>query len=186
MASTDQLKAVVGVLGNLVRSAYLKRALAQVDADPHLNFWRVMHGNLLDMAVIEWCKLFGSDDAERQKLHWKNVFDDHEAFRSGLLAHLGIDRAALDAYWKQMKNYRDQHAAHADFEKRDVTHYPVLDHAIASACYYYAHVIVELRRQGVRLYPDDLKPYGEAFLAQATEIAAIAVAATADIPEMVH
>lgn len=186
MASTAQLIAIVGVLGNLVRSAYIKRALVYVDADPRLNFWRVIHGNLLDMSVIEWCKLFGSDDAEHQQLHWKNVFPDHEAFRTGLLSALGIDRKTWDAYWRQMKDYRDHFAAHMDFDKRDVSHFPVLDHAIASACYYYTAVIAELRQRGVQRFPDDLRLYGEAFSTQTVEVASKAVAATADIPERVY
>ena len=29
--------------------------------EPRLNFWRVTYGNFTDMAVIDWCKPFGSD-----------------------------------------------------------------------------------------------------------------------------
>jgi hypothetical protein len=35
---------------------------------PSLNFWRLIYGNLLDVAVLEWCKVFGSD-AEPTLLH---------------------------------------------------------------------------------------------------------------------
>ena len=85
-----------------------------------------------------------------------------------------------------MKNWRDQHAPHRDFQKRDVTRYSVFDLAIASACYYYAQVIAELRKRGIGRYPDDLRAYGDAFLKQSTAIAKRAVAATADIPEKVN
>jgi hypothetical protein len=43
-----------------------------------LNFWRLIYGNLMDMAVIEWCKLFGSDSEEHQPAHWKNIIPEAE------------------------------------------------------------------------------------------------------------
>ena len=54
----------------LVRSAAIKRALTAVDAKPRLNFWRLIYGNQLDVAVLEWCKIFGSDG---EATHWKGV-----------------------------------------------------------------------------------------------------------------
>jgi len=183
MATENQLTAAINVLANVVRSAYLKRALTQTDPDPHLNFWRVIHGNLLDMAVIDWCKLFGSDDEQHQQVHWKNVFDDHDRFRSGLFQYLGITETKWRDYWTQMKTYRDQQAAHLDFSNRDVTHYPVLDLAIASSCYYYARGVAEFAHLGIIQHPADLRGYGTDFLAQAVKIAAEAVAATRAMQE---
>jgi hypothetical protein len=67
-----QLVEAAQVLGILVWNILLKRALHTADRNPRLNFWRVQYGNLMDMAVIDWCKLFGSDDVEhpgsRQRL----------------------------------------------------------------------------------------------------------------------
>ena len=54
-----------------MRTIQLRRTLHAVWADPPLNFWRVIYGNLTDMAVLEWCKLFGSDDDQNQPIHWK-------------------------------------------------------------------------------------------------------------------
>ena len=67
-------------LTNLVRNIHLRRQLSAVRADPHLVFWRLIYGDLSDIVVLEWCKLFGSDDDERQPLHWKNVIPDHPNF----------------------------------------------------------------------------------------------------------
>ena len=61
-----QLINVVEILEALIRNIALKQALHRVDNDPHLNFWRLIYGNQMDVPVLEWCKLFGSDDAERQ------------------------------------------------------------------------------------------------------------------------
>jgi hypothetical protein len=186
MASLDQLTAAINVLGNLVRSVHLKRVLAGLDPDPSLNFWRVMHGTLLDIAVLEWCKLFGSDDEEHQQTHWKNVVSDVDAFRAELLGQLGIDAKRWEAYWKEMKNYRDQHVAHRDFSKSDVYHYPTFDLALESSRIYYRYVIAELRKAKINRYPDDLGSYGDAFAAQAKVIGEKAIAATRGIEERVY
>lgn len=178
MADQVQLIEVVNLLGSLTRSAHLKRVLSALDPDPALNFWRVMHGNLLDITVLEWCKLFGSDHEEHQKTHWKNVVANQDAFRSELLGELGVDMKAWQAYWLEMKNYRDQHVAHRDFAKSDVTHFPKLDLALQSSAVYYRYVISELRKLGVARYPDDLRAYGEAFADQARTIAGKALEAT--------
>jgi hypothetical protein len=148
--TTAQLTDAINTLANLVRCAYLKRALANIEPRPRLNFWRVIYGNLLDTTVMEWCKLFGSDDEGRQHVHWKNLFKDQkDDFRAGLLRHVRASRRQWDDYWKQMKTYRDKFAAHLDPDRREVTHYPELELAIASSGYYYSKIITELRRRGV-------------------------------------
>jgi hypothetical protein len=41
---------------------------------PHASFWRQVNGNFLDMAVLDWCKLFGDPkETPRKRLakhHW--------------------------------------------------------------------------------------------------------------------
>jgi hypothetical protein len=61
------------ILATIVRNVHLRRELVKVCAEPKLNFWRVMYGNLTDTAALEWCKLFGSDDSETQPVHWKSL-----------------------------------------------------------------------------------------------------------------
>jgi len=181
-AVTDEhLKGAVTILANLVRSAHLKRALTRADPAPSLNFWRVIYGNLLDMTVLEWCKLFGSDNEDHQQVHWKNMFHDESAFRDGLYRHLGISSDDFFAYWKELKTYRDTAAAHLDLAKPLVPFYPKLDHAIASSYYYYAQLLPALRNRGMTQYPDDLQAYAEAFLAQTVDIASKAMMATKNI-----
>lgn len=187
MAEPDPLVVAVNIIANVVRSVHLKRALSEIDPEPRLNFWRGIYGNLLDIAVIDWCKLFGSDDEEHQKTHWKNVIagPEHASFRQELYHALATDKDGCAAYWKEMKDYRDRHAVHRDFKKNDITHYPVLDGALASCRVYYRHVIVKLRANGVNRYPEDLDAYGEAFADQAREIARAALAATNAFEERV-
>ena len=85
-------------LTNLVRNIHLRRQLSAVRADPHLVFWRLIYGDLSDIVVLEWCKLFGSDDDERQPLHWKNVIPDPSKFRNDLFAELQIYESKWRSY----------------------------------------------------------------------------------------
>jgi hypothetical protein len=186
LISTAQLVDVIIILTNLVRSIYLKRALAKIEPKPRLNFWRVIFGNLLDMSVIEWCKLFGSDGEERQHVHWKNVFKNNHAFRTGLLSHSAVSREEWDDYWMHMKAYRDKFAAHFDCDRSSVSHYPQLELALTSTCYYYSAIVAELRTRGETRYPDNLEVYGERFYKQAVEIAADALAATGSHEERIY
>jgi hypothetical protein len=86
------------ILAAIVRNVHLRRELSKVSAEPALNFWRLIYGNLTDMAVLEWCKLFGSDDSERQPVHWKSIAEDQEHFREDMLKSIGVSREARNQY----------------------------------------------------------------------------------------
>lgn len=85
-----------------------------------------------------------------------------------------------------MKAYHNQHVAHLDFNRRDVTHYPDLGSALSSAVYYYSRLIQELRALGDTRFPDDLGAYYDAFQTQAVEIAQSATASTREFTERVR
>ena len=181
MATNDEIVAHIGRLGVVVRSAHLKRSLTEINPTPSLNFWRLIYGNLLDVAVLEWCKVFGSD---AEPTHWKRVVSDHERFRTGLLSALGIDQGRWVEYWNHMKTYRDTQVAH-HWNAPPLTHYPDLTLALESSYFYYDYLICELRRLGDRRFPDDVRDYCTRFAAQATEIARQALSATAGFSEQV-
>jgi hypothetical protein len=181
MATKSEILAHIRRVRNVVCCAQLKRSLRSVDPNPTLNFWRLIYGNLLDVAVLEWCKIFGTDT---EPTHWKKVVADHDAFRSALLTALKIDQASWAAYREKMKSYRDTQIAHQSDDYR-VTHYPILDVALESCYFYYSYLIRELRRLGETNLPDDLRDYSVRFAAQAKEIAEIALASTGKIKERV-
>jgi hypothetical protein len=174
------------VLVSLVRTIQLRRTLHAVWADPPLNFWRVIYGNLTDMAVLEWCKLFGSDDDQNQPIHWKNIAPDPEAFKKAMLASLGIYESKWRSYWTEMKRYRDQSVAHHDERRRDIKRFPTFDLALESAYFYYEFVLTELRKIGIDQQPRDLRRYGKDFADQCHEIAAAAADATRSFRESVY
>lgn len=170
-------------LVHISRSALMKRALTAVDPDPHLNFWRLIHGNQLDIAVLEWCKVFGSDS---EATHWKKIVPvaEHGNFRNDLLASLALTPASWTSYWKEMKEYRDNLAAHHN-ELNKIENYPVLDIALKSSFFYYRYLIKELRRLGDTRFPDDLETYSSRFEEQVRDVASRAISATAEMKERV-
>jgi hypothetical protein len=143
----------------------------------------LIYGNQLDVPVLEWCKLFGSDDAEKQLTHWKNVATDKDAFKAGLLTALGIDGATFDAYWQEMKKYRDTNVAHHDPRREHIRFYPKLDLALDSACYYFDYVRDELLTFRIDQQPNDIRKYSHDFEENCVEVATVAIKATAHLHE---
>jgi hypothetical protein len=92
MSADEPLNHAVMIVAAIVWNIHLKRGLHDADPEPRLNFWRVIYGNCLDVVVIDWCKLFGSDNETKQQMHWKNIVPEaeHDGFRAGLLAATGL------------------------------------------------------------------------------------------------
>jgi hypothetical protein len=175
------------ILATIVRNVHLRRELVKVCAEPKLNFWRVMYGNLTDTAALEWCKLFGSDDSETQPVHWKSIVQNHEQFREDLLKALEISRADWDAYWLEMKIYRDQAVAHFDPRQNvSIARYPSFDLALKSSYFYYTYLRAELVKLGEGLLPEDLEQYALQFAKKCGEVAAVALNATKHISETAY
>jgi hypothetical protein len=75
---------------------------------------RTINSNFIDMAVLEWAKLFV--DA-RGRHYWQRFVRPTEArtaFRTGLLASIGLDVPAWEQYHADVRVYRDHFIAHLD------------------------------------------------------------------------
>jgi hypothetical protein len=75
-----------------------------------IDFWKGINGNCLDIAVLEWCKLFAD---RRDPHHWLNIIKDIDTFRYGLFGLVGGEEY-FDAYINKVKIYRDKFVAHLD------------------------------------------------------------------------
>ena len=180
------LREAAEVLVNLVRNIHLRRELSAVCPNPHLVFWRLIYGDLSDIVVLEWCKLFGSDDDEHQPLHWKNVVPDQLKFRHDLFSRLKIYDSKWHSYWDEMKRYRDQSVAHHDLRSLEIKNYPKFDLALEAAYFYYDFIVAELRKIGIDQQPSDLRKYSKAFAAQSRDIASAAMRATDTFKDKVY
>jgi hypothetical protein len=187
MDRRQAIMVAINILATIVRNVLLRRELVKVCDNPQLNFWRVMYGNLTDTATLDWCKLFGSDDSEKQAVHWKSIVQDHEQFRKEMLKVSAISRADWDAYWLEMKTYRDHAVAHYDPRQNvSIARYPAFDLALKSSYFYYTYLRAELSKLGEGLLPESLEEYGQRFAKKAGEVAAVALDATRSIKETAY
>lgn len=179
MQQLPQVNMHIQIVWSSVRLVLLQRVLYELLPNSRVDLWRAMQGASLDYGLIEWCKVFGnrSDDT-----HWTKLVpnDQHDAFRSGLLAAVGKNAEEWDAYHAEMKDYRDQLAAHHDLEARP-THYPTFDAALEAAFYYYGTFLLPTWKADHpedNRYPDDLKAYAADYREQLLKVAKVAAEAT--------
>ena len=138
------------------------------------NFWTATANGHLDIAVIEWCKLFGVND---NATHWKKNVDDKKAFRKELLAYLKKSRKEWDAYWASVVDYRNKEVAHFDpgFSPRQV---PWLDTAYEAMKFAYEYF--QYPKSGL---PPNLEDYENKYRPVAKEIIQSAISQTAKIKD---
>jgi hypothetical protein len=100
---------------------------------PHTDkdFWVNATGNFIDIAVMEWCKLFAEWDSP---YHYRKVAAVRKDFREAMLKRLGKSQAEWDAYVSGVKIYRDKYIAHWE-EKPPKLTVPALDLARDSAIF---------------------------------------------------
>lgn len=180
-SAMDRKKAIlkaVDILAAVVRNIHLRRALSDVCAQPELIFWRIIYGNCTDTAVLEWCKLFGNDDKDKQPVHWKSLSSDHDQFRKEMFSELNISKDKWQDCWEEMKRYRNRAVAHFDPLQVEILNYPKFDLALKSAEFYYLYLRGELATLGEGLLPENLADYGDAFAKQSNAIAEVALHAT--------
>ncbi len=113
-------------------------------------------GNFLDMAVIEWCKLFGD---RKGKHYWKKVVSS-QIFEVEMLAHLNRSDHQFEDYIKEMREYRDKFLSHLDDQL--VMNIPRLDLAMAGVKFYYEYLVhQEASANDLTGLPTDLTAYFE-------------------------
>ena len=72
---------------------------------PDTNFWRTVTANNIDMAVIEWCKLFVDG---KGKHYWRTVVSDPDTFLDNAFAAIGCSSCHFDEVEGQMAEYRNK------------------------------------------------------------------------------
>jgi hypothetical protein len=80
---------------------------------PETDYWNSIHDNCVDKALLEWCKLFGS---ERENYHWKKIITDLDTFECELLRNANTSADEFASYTSQMKRLRDKFVVHLDYE----------------------------------------------------------------------
>jgi hypothetical protein len=95
------------------------------------DFWVNATGNFIDVAVMEWCKLFAEWDGP---YHYRKIVPIRKDFREAMLKRLAKSQTEWDEYVSDVKTYRDKYIAHWE-EKPPQLIVPVLDLARDSAIF---------------------------------------------------
>ena len=168
----------MAILVQIVRYIHIKQVLTELDPNPELNFWRLIHGAFLDAPVLDWCKIFGSD---AEPTHWKGVVDDKDSFRADLLRVLNITQSEWTSYWNHLHDYRNEFVSHS-VEEAAVTKYPSLDLALQSCHFYYDYLLNRLQDGDVDEV-ERLGAYSKRFSEHTAQIAQAALDATKEFRE---
>lgn len=126
-------------------------------------FWINTNNNCFDLAVVDWCKLFGS---ERDKHHWSKVLSDVVSFEKELE---NIIDTAIEDPRLSMKAYRDKFVAHLDSE--NTIKLPSLEVPLESTFRLYDHLFnltLGTNRRGN--LPINLKIYYECCFKEARSV----------------
>jgi hypothetical protein len=107
---------------------------------PAVEIWATINSNFLDIAVLEWCKLFADQSA---KHGWRKVLVDSSSFLPQLLSDCSVSDVEWAAYIQKMRKYRDEFVAHLDDSSRmDI---PEMGVAQKAAIYLYDSIRAENR-----------------------------------------
>ena len=143
MPRKDRLRRVVLLCCSFARNLAYYRVLWSEEhkhlldlSNFHVDFWRAVSSNFLEMCVLEWCKLFGD---KRGKHYWGKIVTDVSGFEAGMLRHLGLEADAFEKEICVMRLYRDRFIAHLDSDY--VANVPRFDVHKKAVWFYHAHIV---------------------------------------------
>jgi hypothetical protein len=127
-------------------------------------FWKTANSNFLDIAVLEWCKLY----ADKKAYHsYRKVVTDPRNFLPQMYSDYGATERLWAVYKKEMKTYRDKFIAHLD--NRNIMHIPEMNFAQYSINYIYDTIICEQDEDVLRGLPRNLNEYSDNCNSEAKE-----------------
>jgi hypothetical protein len=147
----DQVRRVVLLCCSFVQNvAFYRAAVADrtapilSDHHPETAFLRRAINNFLDVAVLDWCKLFGNQRMEKH--HWRRVVSDAPSFEQALFRELGTNADAFEELVGKMLSYRNRFLAHLDDDlMMDI---PELDQTHKAVVFYHRHIVQHEARPG--------------------------------------
>jgi hypothetical protein len=138
MTKRDRLRRVTLLCCAFARNlAYYRAGWDGGRPKSRAEFWVTANGNFIDIAVLEWCKLFIDTKNRKPAEHrWEVVATDKAQFEAELLQAVGADQ--LKALKVEVRTYRNKFVAHLDDEK--VMNIPHLDTGRASVWFYFGYI----------------------------------------------
>jgi hypothetical protein len=151
----DRLRRVVIVCAHFSRNLAYYRAGHSALPKVSPQFWITLDGNFIDIAILEWCKLFADKNGKHS---WTKVVTDSARFERELLHRLSVTSAEFSHYVVEMRVYRDKFLAHLD--DLPVMNIPFLDRAYSAVEFYHRHIVSrEAGAADLAGLPTDLSDY---------------------------
>ena len=115
--------------------AFYRAGWRQHDLRVKRQFWIGANANAIDVAVLDWCKLFW-----KGKHHWEKVVPeaDQSDFLKGLCDSLNMSEEQFASESKTIAHYRDKFVGHLDDE--DTMLIPTTRILRRSTAYLYEHI----------------------------------------------
>lgn len=137
MNQKDRIRRTAILCSHCIRNfAFYKAGWKQRKLRINRQFWVNANGNFLEIALLEWCKLF----ADRAgKHHWRKVIRNQSKFESNLYSYIGMTKREFKAYAQTVLKYRNKFIAHLDDEV--IAFIPFILPALKSAIYLYDHLV---------------------------------------------
>jgi hypothetical protein len=166
LTKRDRLRRVVLLCAHFTRNTAYYRAGHDRLTKGSPEFCITIDGNFIDVAVVEWCKLFGDRSG---KHFWAKVVSQPLRFELEMLSHVGMTASEFAAYVSKVRRYRDKFVAHLD--DLAVMDIPFLDTARAAVEFYHSQVVKREAADGDLVgLPADLAEYYRRCLDQARAI----------------
>lgn len=130
-------------------------------------FWTSVNGNFIDIAVLEWCKLFGDP---KDPHFWRKIATAPSGFEQGLLSALGpgMNLEGFQYYVKTVRTYRDKFVAHLDHDL--LANVPSLDDSWLAVQFYHGYILErESKEFSFAGLPQDIGAYYSAKLQEARQ-----------------
>ena len=155
LTKRDRLRRVVLLCCHFARNLAYYRAWHKRPTNGNYSQILVtIDGNFLDMAVLEWCKLFGD---KKGNYYWGRVVSSQN-FEEEMLENLGVTTDQFADYIDEMRKYRDKFLAHLDDEL--VMNIPNMDQAKMPVEFYHDYLVCHETQAGdLAGLPTDLTVY---------------------------
>lgn len=128
---------------------------------PDTQFWRTVSGNFIDVAILEWCKLFGDEPGKASAQHgWEKVVAHPKKFRAKMLRAIKTTEDEFEELRKALRKYRDKFIAHLDND--DEGHIAALDLAQRAVWFLHVYVCAFADKEGLQFQRGDIQAYFDA------------------------
>lgn len=126
------------------------------------DFWIRINGNFLDMATIEWFKLFLDKNSNNEygDHHWKSIFIvDHHKWKEAMFISINETEETFESSALKILNYRNKFLAHRDSASNKL-YFPQTD-IMKSTCFYLFNQLLKNTGRNYSGYQTSIEDYYE-------------------------